>query len=263
MRIGTYRNVLRYCVGFVSAGLILAGIVVAPATAAGAGSTPVVLPPDSNPFGQTYGQWSAAWWQWALVISVHNPPFTGLINHPLFVTSPSQDPAGALCAVGQSGNVWFLGGAFGATTHPSGNTNASRNCAVPANTALFFPIANAECSTAEGSANECSDKKKDEPAKASFFVDLVTARSVTVDNSALPTTFRASSPLFGFTIPADNLFLNIGETGIAPGTYSLPRNGAAVESPSESRAAAACSNVFRHACEPASHSAKAAASFRT
>jgi hypothetical protein len=226
IRISAYRSVFRYCVTLVSAGLILAGIAVLPATAADAASTPVVLPPDSNPFGQTYGQWSAAWWQWGLAISVHNPPGTGPIHHPLFITSPSQDPAGALCAVGQSGPVWFLGGAYGATTHPSGNTNASRNCAVPANTALFFPIANVECSTAEGSLNLCSNKIKDEAAIATSDLSSVTSMSVTLDQSALP-TYRALSPLFGFTIPADNVFANIGEIRIVPGTYSLPQRGAA------------------------------------
>ncbi len=26
---------------------------------------PGVLPPESHPFGKTYGEWSNAWWQWA------------------------------------------------------------------------------------------------------------------------------------------------------------------------------------------------------
>ena len=39
-------------------------------------------------------------------IPIHSPPYTGAINHPLV------DETGAKCGVGQSGQVWFLGGPF-------------------------------------------------------------------------------------------------------------------------------------------------------
>src|SRR5919204_2804286 len=69
------------------------------------GQTAVISPESSlQQTGKTYGQWSAAWWQWALPIPVHNPacatlPCNNAINHPLFVTRAAQDPAGALCGI--------------------------------------------------------------------------------------------------------------------------------------------------------------------
>src|SRR5262245_48651414 len=81
-------------------------------------SSATIRPPQSNRFGQTYGEWSAAWWQWASSISVdHNPIL---------------DQTGADAAVGQAGHVWFLAGNAGGTTE--------RTVTVPAGTALFFPI---------------------------------------------------------------------------------------------------------------------------
>src|SRR4051795_4739769 len=47
------------------------------------------LPPPAHPYGATYGQWSAAWWQWALSFP--------LSDHPL---DPARDQP---CSAGQSG----------------------------------------------------------------------------------------------------------------------------------------------------------------
>lgn len=70
--------------------------------------------------GKTYGQWAAAWWQWAL--SAPTP------------VNPLVDPVGADCAAGQSGSVWFLAGTFGGAV--------TRTCNVPVGRSLFFPVAN-------------------------------------------------------------------------------------------------------------------------
>src|SRR5262245_49939125 len=74
-----------------------------------------VLAPSTNPYGQSYGQWSVKWWQWAVSIPGN--------NHPLLDTGP--------CSVAQSGPVWFLGGRFN-----SGGP-VTRTCMVPPGTALF------------------------------------------------------------------------------------------------------------------------------
>src|SRR4051795_351517 len=73
-----------------------------PPASADAGHHDRVLSPESKHYGRTYGDWSARWWQWALAIPVHSPPFGDRIGHPLF------DLTGARCGVGQSGPVWFL-----------------------------------------------------------------------------------------------------------------------------------------------------------
>src|SRR5262249_33125691 len=64
----------------------------------GARGNPGVLPPSSNPYGRSYGEWGAAWWQWALSLPLSE--------------SPLNDPTGAHIAAGQSGPVWFLSGTF-------------------------------------------------------------------------------------------------------------------------------------------------------
>jgi hypothetical protein len=81
---------------------------------------PGVLPPQSHPYGKTYSQWSAAWWQW--VFSIATP------NNPLL------DQTGQNAGVNQFGNVWFLAGNFGGTSE--------RTVTVPPGKALFFPILN-------------------------------------------------------------------------------------------------------------------------
>jgi len=81
---------------------------------------PGVLPPQSHPYGKTYSQWAAAWWQWAFSIAAPN--------------NPLLDQTGQNAGVNQSGNVWFLAGNFGGTSE--------RTVTVPSDKALFFPILN-------------------------------------------------------------------------------------------------------------------------
>src|SRR5262249_21173167 len=57
----------------------------------------VILPRNGTYFGKTYEQWAASWWQYKLSRPV--------VSNPLIYTS------GADCSTGQSGPVWFLGGA--------------------------------------------------------------------------------------------------------------------------------------------------------
>ena len=60
---------------------------------------PGVLPPNSHPFGKTYGEWNAGWWQWFFSVPASK--------------NPGRATDGAVdCRVGQSGNVWFLAGYF-------------------------------------------------------------------------------------------------------------------------------------------------------
>ena len=71
---------------------------------------PGVVSVEDKPYGQTYGDWSAKWWQWAL-----SEPQE---NNPLF------DETGELCSINQGGPVWFLGGAWG-------TPRAERTCTIP------------------------------------------------------------------------------------------------------------------------------------
>lgn len=70
---------------------------------------PSVSPLGSKPYGLTYGEWTAKWWQWTL-------------STPKDV-NPGGDTTGKNCALKQSGPVWFLSGTFGGS--------ATRVCTIP------------------------------------------------------------------------------------------------------------------------------------
>ncbi len=49
--------------------IVLGLMMLAPIVAlADSNSNPGVLPVNSKPYGMTYGEWSAKWWQWAYSI---------------------------------------------------------------------------------------------------------------------------------------------------------------------------------------------------
>jgi hypothetical protein len=110
-----------------AAAAVFASAVILAAPAFAAASNPGVAPPDSRPHGASYGEWAAAWWQWAFSIKVHDS--AGNIVHPLIANGVVD------CGLGQTQNkVWFLAGTVGGA--------ANRICTVPTGTALFFPMLN-------------------------------------------------------------------------------------------------------------------------
>jgi len=126
--------------------------------------------------------------------------------------NPVIDPTGAFCAEGQSGYVWFLAGTFGGS--------ATRNCTVPPGRALFFPILNTayaapfDCLGPPGPVGPCDV----DALRASAAADLnnPTTLQATVDGVALQnlTAYRAQSPVFSYSVTADNIL------GIPAGTYA-------------------------------------------
>jgi len=136
-----------------------------------------VVPPQTESFPLTYGEWGARWWQYVFGIPEGENPVT-------------DDSTGALCHVGQWGAVFFLVG----TSAPG---PVSRTCTVPAESGLFFPIINAACAIPEdGNTREKISKGcKD-------FIDLVDVKSlsVTIDRKSVQnlSKFRASE-FFSFT----------------------------------------------------------------
>src|SRR5215468_10575109 len=90
----------RYALSLILA-FILLGLTLTSTGATGGNPAVFPPPPQERPFGQTYGEWAAAWWLWAL-------------SQPA-ATNPILDPDGRFCANQQAGNVWFLAGATGGT----------------------------------------------------------------------------------------------------------------------------------------------------
>ena len=174
--------------------------------AQGVNNNPSVLPPNSHPYGKTYGQWSAAWWQW-----VFSLPATA---------SPQFDTAE--CSAGQSGSVWFLAGTFGGAP-------LVRNCTIPTGKALFFPIFNAWADNTGCAASLCppTTYSVDQlQAIAKSLVDQGSQLACVIDGQAvhglsdiLNTPYRVQSPAFSYTLP--NNPNNVINTFLA-GCYSPP-----------------------------------------
>jgi hypothetical protein len=137
--------------------------------------------PDSKPFGITYAEWTARWWQWVLSIAK--------------TENPLVDGDGRNCANNQSGPVWFLAGTL--------QGQAERSCIVPADKAILFPVINFEASVAEG------DGTTDEElaARAKFEMDQITNMQVMFSGTDVNELkhYRIKSPPFDVTLPADNV----------------------------------------------------------
>lgn len=90
-----------------------------------AGSRPALaVSPELDSFsGRSYGELTAAWWQWQFSIPAsENPRFAqGAVD----------------CSRNQSGPIWFLAGSS------TGTDAFVRSCEIPHQKALFFPVLNA------------------------------------------------------------------------------------------------------------------------
>ena len=162
-----------------------------------------VYPTTAKPFGKSYPEWSAQWWQWALSLPVEGHPF----NDPGFDCNSANN--------GQSGPVWFLG--LSALQDPI----VERSCTIPAGTAVLFGV-NTECSSLEtpdfdpdfgfGAPTEAAQREC-----AKFWADHIVVSSIfcTIDGKAVANigSFRFVSPQFTFTAPTPWISGTTGGTG--------------------------------------------------
>jgi len=186
---------------FVMALIMSLAVLVTAAVAQGKKGNPQVLPPHSNAYGMSYGEWSAAWWQWALSIPE--------------ARNPLYDTTGANCAEGQVGKVWFLAG----TTQ--NGVPFARTCDVPVGKALFFPIVNIVFGSA---VYDCDPTNPGVPCDVdvlragarAYTEPNVVELEATIDGVDLRSleNYRAASPVFIVTVP------NGGIWGIPEGIYS-------------------------------------------
>ena len=148
---------------------------------------PGVLPPDSHPFGKTYGEWNAGWWQWFFSVPAS--------KNPGLATNGTLD-----CSVGQSGNVWFLAGPF----LTSGSF--TRSCTVPVGKALFIPLINSWVDNVCNTPPFTVDQLR---ALAASSVIPTENLHASIDGNPLTNleSYRAISPVFSYTLPPspDNL----------------------------------------------------------
>jgi hypothetical protein len=162
-----------------------------------------VVPPQSESFPLTYGEWGARWWQYVFGIPEGENPLT-------------DDPTGALCHLGQWGPVFFLVG-----TNTSGPI--TRSCDVPADTGLFFPIINIACAIPDDGNTRAAIVDACSPS-----IDAVDTKSlfVTIDGKSVQNLqkFRASE-FFSFTGAVPGSAVN-NCTGDPPHCYEGFRNTA-------------------------------------
>ena len=191
-------NKIGFWRGTASIACVIAGFVAAPSLAIAqesddreATGNSKVIPRNNNAYGNTYGEWTARWWQWLISVPENN--------------SSNLDPTGANCGQAQTGPVWFLGGTFGGS--------ATRNCTVPLGKALFFPILNTMFGEGVGDCtgpNDCDPTAlrkaaagDEKPAKT--LIARIDGKAVTGFRQ-----FEVTSPVFNVFAPAGAVLRDIG-----------------------------------------------------
>jgi hypothetical protein len=198
--ITTPRRYTRTLASLVVVLLLLAPFTGAPVTARDEHA--IAYPPNAKIAGKTYGEWAAAWWQWAFSIPA--------ADNPLLVDTLG---AGDLCDVDQPKKVFFLGGVF------NESHSAKRACTISPGTTLFFPILNFEndnylcIEDNELSVSELRDQIK-------AIINTATNLALEVDGTPVDLSRnRFTSPVFAVTLPSDNLLQAVGCSDALPGTY--------------------------------------------
>jgi hypothetical protein len=159
---------------------------------------PGVFSIDSKPYGISYSEWTAKWWQWIISIPEKD--------------NPNLDFTGEKCSLNQNdSNVMFLAPTFGGS--------ATRECTMPQGKAIFFPVLTGECDY----LTEPTIKTEPELLKCAMSVNEGGVVRVTVDGVELKNLekYRVQSPLFDLTMPLGTAFEGpVGKTkGIADGYY--------------------------------------------
>ena len=164
----------------VSVLVTLASVAVIAAPAQGA-----VLPSTAHPYGHTYSEWGAKWWQWA-------------VTQPA-ASNPVLDSTGAYCAQGQSGPVWFLAGTFGGSV--------TRDCTVPTGKGMLVPVLNLAYFAFP---SDPPDQRTEAYVRSQVTaVGTPTSLFATIDGRDVTNipNYLEKSVLFQVTLPADNVFL--------------------------------------------------------
>jgi len=163
---------------------------------------PAIWPVRSAPYGRSYEQWASAWWQWAFSVPI--------------ASNPLPDTTGETCMVGQQGGVWNLAGVTGAGA-------VTRQCNVPCDRALFFPLFNA-FNINVGEPPYASDKELEQALVD--FLDQVSSVSAELDGVPLPVSLRKTRirpSFFMYALPGANL-LEVFGLNVPAGAYDSAVN---------------------------------------
>lgn len=184
----------RYSDWTIRAALILAGAVALTATTPRASAEDAhAFGPEAQPYGQSYGQWLAEWWQWSLAFPVNADPENGTADF----------------GANQSGRVWFL-------PAPLGSGTAIRRGTVPHGKALFTPVLTFEADDADFpyTADELTEYVQEGwyyVTEISCTVDGVEVRHM---RDPQTTPYQCVTPPFSYTLaPQDNVIANYAGFG--------------------------------------------------
>jgi hypothetical protein len=140
---------------------------------------------DSRPLGKSFAEWTVKWWQW--VYSIPRPK------------NPITDTTGKLCEIGQTGEIWFLGG------KPADKSSylPVRNCAVPSGLPILFPVINCE-------ANQIEFPLLDNTGlieNVTTHMKLIRSKVCYINGTQIPVQHVRSEPIiFDIEITYDNVF---------------------------------------------------------
>jgi hypothetical protein len=165
---------------------------------------PRIAPIQSTPDGKTYGQWAAEWWKWALKIPKSKNP----------VLLEKGD-----CRVGQKGQVWFLAGTL------AGDGKAiERECQVPRDTKLFFPLINYAYFAFP--LTDPPETLTEEFSRSQVVCAAPTRLEASIDGIPVknPLQYFAESPFFKARLPKDDAF-DIEDKLIPDGRVTGTDNG--------------------------------------
>lgn len=185
--------------------LLGAGSVATPLTSSAAEPAcgapgPAIWPVRSRPYNRAFEYWASAWWQWAF--SVPTP------------SNPILDTTGEQCMVGQQGRVWNLAGVPGAGA-------VTRQCQVPCDRALFFPIFNA-FNINVAPPPYASDEEL-EQILVEFIDQVVSSVSVELDGQPLHVTIQNSRirpHFFSYALSGDNILMPFFGLDVPAGAYA-------------------------------------------
>jgi hypothetical protein len=155
---------------------------------------------DSKPFGSTFGEWSAKWWQWLLSIPKCN--------------NPAYDSVGSEAYINQDHKpVFFL-----CQTYEAMDIIPSRTVTLPEGyNLIFIPIINWI-----SILHHDGDTDEDLLAIAKERMDVISSLKLAMNQSTIDDgleNFRVMSPFFEVVLPEDNII------GLQPGVRRAVSDG--------------------------------------
>jgi hypothetical protein len=155
----------------------------------------VIVPPSAKYHGKTYGEWAAAFWQYAFALPLEVHPF---LDTPEYNFS-----------AGQSGAVWFWSSPDGPIT---------RTVTLPEGKGLFLTIRDVDTSTLE-EAPFYGATEADQRANSKWFADHIVNVFCVIDGVPVSNlqNYRFSTPQFECTAPTPWIFGTTGGVGRAVG----------------------------------------------